>query len=231
MASRARRPADGSQGGLRQPAAPALPDALKPAALPDDDLTDNGVYLSMAFDGLDLSNRDAVAPEIDECRYADVSFSQTKLHRALIRDATFDRCDMANLRARDCLLSRATVSASRMTGLSWLDGTIRDVAFANCRIDLASFRSSRFKDVVFTDCRMEQADFGEADLRGARFEGCDLTGGQFSGAQLAGTRFSDCVLAGIGGVTSLRGAIIKGADALALTYILADALGIKIEDS
>jgi uncharacterized protein YjbI with pentapeptide repeats len=117
-----------------------------------------------------------------------------------------------------------------MTGLSWLDGTIRDVTFANCRIDLASFRSSRFKDVVFTGCRMEQADFGEADLRGARFEGCDLTGGQFSGAQLAGTRFADCVLAGIGGVTSMRGAIIKGADALALTYILADALGIKIED-
>lgn len=216
---------------MREPVAPTLPATLRTAVLPDDDLVDGGVHLSLAFEDADLSSRDAVGAEIDQCRYTNVNLSQTKLHRGMIRDAVFDRCDLANLRARDCSLSRSTVSASRMTGLSWLDGSFRDVTFDGCRIDLASLRSSTLKDVVFTGCRLQQVDFGEADLRGARFEGCDLTGAQFSGAQLTGTRFADCNLVGIGGVTSLRGAIIKSTDALALTFILADALGIKIEDA
>jgi uncharacterized protein YjbI with pentapeptide repeats len=230
MASRPHRRTDGGRGP-RQPVAPTFPAALQPAGIPDDDLTDSGVYLSLVFADLDLSSRDAVSAEFDQCRFSNVNLSQTKLHRALIRDVAFDRCDLANLRARDSSLSRAAVCASRMTGLSWIDGSFRDVTFDNCRIDLASFRSSGFKDVVFTGCRLEQADFGDADLRGARFDSCDLTGAQFHGGQLSGARFADCCLASIGGVTSLRGAIIKSADALALTFMLADALGIKIEDS
>ncbi len=83
---------------------------------------------------------------------------------------------------------------------------------------------------MFTGCRMEQADFADADLRGARFEGCDLTGAQFSGARMTGTRFARCDLTGIAGVTSMRGAVITSADAVALAFILAAALGITIED-
>ena len=104
------------------------------------------------------------------------------------------------------------------------------VTVDTCRIDLASFRFSTFKGVVFTDCKLIQADFQDADLRGARFERCDLTSAQFSKAQMEGTRFADCNLSGIGGVTSLKGAIVKSRDALALTYSLASALGITIED-
>jgi hypothetical protein len=63
-----------------------------------------------------------------------------------------------------------------------------------------------------------------------RFESCDLTGAQFSKAQMEGTRFADCTLDGINGVTSLNGAIVKSRDALSLTYSLAGALGIIIED-
>jgi len=117
-----------------------------------------------------------------------------------------------------------------MTGLSWLDGGLRDVMFADCRMDLASFRSSRFSDVVFSGCRLSQAEFGEADLSGARFEDCDLTGAQFSGARMTGTRLVGCDLTGIDGVTSLRGAIITSGDARALAATLAAALGITIRD-
>ena len=67
-------------------------------------------------------------------------------------------------------------------------------------------------------------------LRGARFEGCDLTGAQFSGARMTGTRLARCELTGISGVTSMRGAIVTSADAVALAFILAGALGITIED-
>jgi uncharacterized protein YjbI with pentapeptide repeats len=215
---------------LRQPIAPKLPATLSPAKLPDDDLKDDGVYLSLEFADADLSGRDTASVEIDQCRYKKVNFSQSKLDRALISDSVFDGCDLANLRARDCSLVRVAVSACRMTGLSSAEGAVRDTTFGNCRMDMASFRFGTFKSVVFTDCKLMQADFQEADLRGARFEHCDLTSAQFSKAQMEGTRFSDCNLAGIGGVTSLKGAIVSSRDALALTYTLASALCITIED-
>ena len=96
---------------------------------------------------------------------------------------------------------------------------------------MSSFRTSKFDDVLFAGCRMEQADFTEADLRGARFEDCNLTGAQFWGARMTGTRFARCELTEITGVTSMRGAVITSADAVTLAYILANALGIAIEDT
>src|SRR5713226_5032753 len=230
MPSRYQRSPDSRQPRLRQPAPPKLPATLTVAKLPDDDLRDDGVYLSLEFEDIELASRYVVSIEIDQCRYKNVNLGQTELDRALISDSVFERCDFANLRARDCSFVRVAVSASRMTGLSWVEGGIRDVTVDTCRIDLASFRFSTFKGVVFTDCKLIQADFQDADLRGARFERCDLTSAQFSKAQMEGTRFADCNLSGIGGVTSLKGAIVKSRDALALTYSLASALGITIED-
>jgi uncharacterized protein YjbI with pentapeptide repeats len=216
--------------GLRQPGAPKLPASLTLAKIPDDDLKDDGVYLSLEYVDIELSGRDVVSIEIDQCRYKNTNFGQTKLDRALISDSVFQSCDLANLQARDCSLVRVAVTGSRMTGLQWAEGGVRDTTFENCRMDMASFRFDNFKSVVFTDCKLTQADFQDADLRGARFERCDLTAAQFSKAQMEGTRFADCNLAGVGGVTSLRGSIVSSRDALALTYTLASALGITIED-
>jgi len=222
--------ANAKRAGARQPVRPDLPADLTAATLPGDDLTDGGVHLTLAFDGLDLSGREAADAEVDQCRYRDVNLSQVTLRRALIRDAVFDRCDLANVRARDCSMSRTAIRGSRMTGFAWLSGGLRDVTLDDCRIDLASFAASKLSDVVFTGCRLNQADFGEADLSGARFERCDLTQAQFAGARMAGTRLLGCDLTGIGGITSLRGAIVASADALALAFTLASALGIAIED-
>ncbi len=201
-----------------------------PANMPGDDLTDGGAYNRLAFTGLDLSGREAVDAEVDECRYSDVNLSQVTLRHAVIRDAVFERCDLANLRARDSAMNRTAARSSRMTGFSWLAGDLRDVTFDDCRIDLASFSGSKLSHVVFTGCRLEQADFGGADLSRARFERCDLSGAQFSGARMTGTRLSGCDLTGITGITSLRGSIIDSTDAIALAMIMASALGITIEE-
>src|ERR1700730_9809853 len=207
-----------SKFNLRQPAAPKLPVSLTLAKIPADDLKDDGVYLSLEY------------VDIDQCRYKNINFGQTKLDRALISDSVFQSCDLANLQARDCSLVRVAITGSRMIGLQWAEGGVRDTTFENCRMDMASFRFGTLKSVVFTDCKLIQADFQDADLRGARFERCDLAGTQFSKAQMEGTRFADCNLDGLGGVTSLKGSIVSCRDTLALTYTLASALGITIED-
>jgi len=220
----------GRKHRLTQPSPPDLPADLPVAATGDHDLADGDVYEMLAFADEDWSDREVVGAEIEACTFGNVNLSRTRLKRVVIRDARFDRCDLANLHAHDGTFVRVAITASRMTGLSWLDNHLREVSIDGCRMDLSSFRASTFDNVVFTSCRMEQADFGDADLRGARFEGCDLTGAQFSGARMTGTRFTGCDLTGIAGVTSMRGAFITSTDAVALAYILAGALGITVED-
>ncbi len=97
-----------------------------------------------------------------------------------------------------------TITDSRLTGLTWTNGALRDVEFRGCRIDLAAFRFTSLRDVAFIDCNLAGADFTHADLRGAAFTDCSLTGAQFAEATTAGARFVRCDLAGIGSVTNLR---------------------------
>ncbi len=198
--------------------------------MPEADLDDGALHVGLAVSDLDLSGREAANAELDQCRYDNVGFGHVGLRRATIRDVEFNGCDLANLRARDCSLLRVAVGASRMTGATLLACSVRDTAFTGCRIDLSSFAGSRFSDVTFTNCRLDQANFIEADLSGVQFRDCDLTAAQFSGATLTGARFAGCDLTGITGVTSLRGAIIASSDALTLARILAESLGITIED-
>jgi uncharacterized protein YjbI with pentapeptide repeats len=215
---------------VREPAAPDIPDDLTETSLPEAEFDNGVVQVGVAVSDVDVSGREAAGAELDQCRYTAVNFASVQMRRATIRDVEFERCDLANLLARDCSLIRVAVHASRMTGAALLASTMGDVAFHDCRMDLASFSGSKFTNVTFTNCRLDQANFGEADLSGVRFDQCDLSGAQLSGATLTGATFTGCDLTGISGVTSLRGAIITSSDALTLARVFAEALGITIED-
>jgi len=224
------RPAGIRRYGIKEPQAPDLPEELTPGSLPEADLVDGAVLAGLAVDDLDLSGREAAGAELDQCRYRNVTLAQVRLNRVMVKDAEFSHCDLANLRARDSSIRRAVVSGTRMTGFTWITGGIRDVIFESCRIDLGYFSATKFASVIFRNCRLDQANFGDTDLSDVQFTGCDLSGVQFSGANVADTRFSGCELSGLSGVTSLRGATISTSDAMSLTGIFAEALGIRIED-
>jgi uncharacterized protein YjbI with pentapeptide repeats len=219
-----------SRPAPRQPVSPNLPASLAPARSPENDLVDDGVYVSLSYENAGLANRSASGADIDQCRFTTVDFGQSVLDRVRAADSVFHGCDFANLRASRGSLVRVAFTGSRMTGMAWADGILREVTFADCRMDMAAFRFTTFKHVVFSDCKLMQADFHEADLREARFERCDLSGAQFLNAQMEGTHLSDCALDGAGGVTSFRGATVSSTDVLGLAYTLANALGIRIED-
>ena len=214
----------------RGPARPRPPASITLADLTEHDLVDEGTYRTLHFEDLDLTGREADAVEFDQCRFSGVDLGLSVFERASFVDCLVERSTLANLRAEGSSLIRVQVTASRLTGLQWTKGAVRDTVFRDCRLDLSSFRFSKFSSVIFDRCNLRQADFQNADLRGARFVECELMAAQFSGAKMDGTSFVTCVLDGIGGVTSLRGAQVGSADAVALLRTLAGALGITIID-
>ena len=68
----------------------------------------------------------------------------------------------------------------RGTGAQFAEATLTDCTFADCRLDLTSFRFAQLERVVFRDCRLEEADFHGATLRSVRFERCVLDAVQTS---------------------------------------------------
>lgn len=211
--------------------APRLPASLDVATSPNYDLDHEATYRRVAFSDLDLSGQHAESAEFEECRFSRATLAGAVLERAAFTDCAVVNSDWANLRATKSTLVRAHFQAVRLTGVHWIDGGLRDVAYDECRMDLATFRFTAFKDVTFTGCNLIRADFTNADLRGAHFVDCDLTGAQFAQADCAGARFTRCDLSGIGSVPNLRGATITADDVAVLSHLFASALGIVITEA
>lgn len=219
-----------AKAGLRAPAGPRLPRApLAPATPEAHDLADEASLYQLVI-SLDLSGREATVVEVEQCRFQDADLTGTRLVRSGLRDCWFERSNLANLQAEQCSLVRGRLSVSRLTGLHWLDGSLREVLVSECRADQTVFRFTSFRQVRFERCNLTRADFQNADLGGAEFVDCDLTGAQFSFARMHGTRFRGCSLSGVGGLGSFDGATVSGPDLLALAYPMAAALGIRVED-
>ncbi|NJC84346.1 pentapeptide repeat-containing protein [Planosporangium mesophilum] len=226
--------------GKTVPAQPRQPSVLDTARLPDHLFVSEGSYRRLDYSDLDLSagaawsveveSVEVESVEVEQCRFGGTDLSTVTLDRSRVTDCVFERANLANLRATGSSLTRVRLATSRMTGFTWADGRVRDVTFDECRLDLSNWRYTGFSAAAFTNCNLTRADFSHSDLTGARFVNCDLTGAQFSHAKMAGTRFAGCVLAGIGGLTSWDGAVLSGHDLIALSYELASALGIRIEE-
>lgn len=193
-------------------------------------LESESTFRRLAFEGIDFGGQSADSVEFEQCRFRRATLAGVRLEQSSFTDCLVDNSDWANARTAKTALVRVKLTTVRLTGLQWIDGTLRDVSFQDCRMDLSTFRFTSFKDVAFIDCNLGRADFTNADLRGAQFTGCDLSGAQFAQADCAGARFTRCDLAGLSGVANLRGATLSAPDLAALSHVFAGALGITIEE-
>jgi uncharacterized protein YjbI with pentapeptide repeats len=215
----------------KEPAPPRMPASFTQAAYTDHGLEDESSYHRLEFVDFDMGGVGANAVDFEECRFRNVDLSQTTLERAAFVDCEIERSNLANLKVTRSSMVRTRLTGSRMTGLHWIDAGLRDVEVVECRADLTAFRFAIFNSVTFRGCNLGKADFTSADISGARFIDCDLSGAQFHQAKMADTRIVNCTLDGIAGLQSFAGAIVTSNDVLSLTYLLADALGIRVEQA
>ncbi len=184
----------------------------------------------LAYTALDMSGSDiAEHVELARSHISRCSLSKRRFDRTSIIDCSLETCDLSNLEMVESSWSRVEVTDSRITGMTIANGTLRDVTAAGCQGPHSSFRFSTLRDVRFTNCVLRGADFLQCAFDGVVFDGCELDGAQFSGVRVSRARFTNCTLSGIGGVTSLAGAVISEADLAGLAGVLASAVGIVVE--
>jgi uncharacterized protein YjbI with pentapeptide repeats len=212
----------------RPPALPRLPAALEPAELSAEQLSAGGKWAEVIVEGASLTGVEARDVDFDEARLVACDLSGAALARFGTLDCELVRCNLANVMARDSSMVRTSCVESRLTGLQWPEGGLQDVAFRDCRIDLASFRFARMQRVVFEDCVLRDADFTGARFESVRFDGCDLSAATFGGAQFERSELRGCRLEGLRGVDGLRGAALEWPAIVDLAPAFAAALGVRV---
>jgi uncharacterized protein YjbI with pentapeptide repeats len=193
-----------------------------------DDAADGESWEQVEVVDTALPGIDARALGFVDARFDATDLSGARLTNLFLSDCELVRCNLANAVVRNGSMRNVTVSGSRLTGLMWTAGEIRDARFEDCRSDLASFESTKLSRVVFEDCNLRDADFRQTRMESVAFRRCDLGGADINGARLEGCEMSGCTLDGLRGVDRLRGVAMPWNDILAAAGTFAAELGIRL---
>jgi uncharacterized protein YjbI with pentapeptide repeats len=159
-----------------------------------------------------------------DCDLDGLSLAGERVELRLV-DCTATALDLANAELPGLELTCSSIRDSRLVGAA-LGGTFRDVVLSGCVLDLASLRMCKLARCVFRECSLREVGLYAAELESVLFDGCDLTAADLSGATFAVSELQRCELQGIRGIEALRGTRIPLAELLAITPLLAEALGI-----
>lgn len=144
-------------------------------------------------------------------------------------DLVLDGCDVIGILAEQSRLERVAIRDSRLRGVTWAGGVIRDVTLDAVSGADVSVRFSTLRAVTVRDADLPGIDFTNAQFDEVRLERCNLRGAVFDHAQVKALRIESCDLAGATGVLALRGASMDLDDVLSLAPSLAREVGITIE--
>ena len=165
-----------------------------------------------------------------EARLGSVDLTEATLAGLDLADVVVKDGSWANAGAEQATFARLEAVGLRATGLHLSEARRTDCTFADCRLDLASFRAAELERVAFVDCRLEEADFRGATLRSVRFERCTLTGADLQGARFERSEIRSCELVGLNGVERLSGTRMPWPDIVQIAGLLAAASGIDVAD-
>ena len=212
------------------PEPPRIPDELEVATVDTAGVESGDEWRRARLTDVDAPKLAAPSLRFEEARLERVDLSSGRLAHLALSDVELDTCNLANADVRGGSAWRARIVRSRLTGLAWTEGMVRDTIFSDCRIDLSSFGATRLDQVVFERCLLMQADFQEASLRAVRFVDCDLTELDVSQASFARCELRGCTIDGMRGAERLRGVAMPWEDIVASAGTFAAAVGVTLID-
>jgi uncharacterized protein YjbI with pentapeptide repeats len=193
-------------------------------------LEDGALYDTVHFDKAQFDQPKASASRFLECAFTGVSVQGGRLRRCRftdvwLKDARMTLTDLAETQWTD-----ATFLGGSLAGLQAFSSRLDRVVFAGCKLDSVNFRDAELSGVTFRDCLLRDVDFAGATLRASAFAGCQLTGVDFSRSALDQVDLRGSELGLIVGPEPLRGAIISTGQLTAIAPVLAESLGIVVDD-
>jgi uncharacterized protein YjbI with pentapeptide repeats len=212
------------------PEAPRMADELETVEVDAGRIESGDEWRQVRLVDAELAELATPSLRFEESRLQRVDLSGGRLARLALSDVELESCNLANADVRGGSAWRTRFVRSRLTGLSWTEGMVRDTVLSDCRVDLSSFAATRLDQVVFERCLLMQADFQEATLRAVRFVDCDLTEFDVTKASFAGCELRGCTIDGMRAAERLRGVAMPWEDIVASAGTFAAAVGVTVLD-
>jgi len=187
-------------------------------------------YDTAHFDRTDLDGPDASGARFLECAFTGVSVQGGRFRRSRFIDVWLDSTRMVLSDFAETQWSDVTFISGTMAGVQAFGSRLNRVVFAGCKLDSVNFRDAELTGVMFSDCLLREADFGGAVLTRTAFTASRLAGVDFSRARLDQVDLRGSELGLTVGSDPLRGAIISTGQLTAIAPVLAESLGIVVDD-
>ena len=212
------------------PEAPRLPQELEPATMDPAAVDSGDEWRRVWLTDVDAPELSVPSLRFEEARLERVDLAGGRLAHLSLSDAELESCNLANADVRGGSAWRTRIARSRLTGVAWHEGLIRDTVLCDCRVDLSSFGATRLDQVVFERCLLMQVDFQETSLRRVRFVDCDLTEADVGDARFEACELRGCTIDGMRGAERLRGIAMPWEDIVASVGTFAAAVGVTVLD-
>ena len=185
---------------------------------------------TVLFERTEFDSPRAPSARFLECAFRQVSITDGKLQRSSLRDVWARDLRLTGTSLAESRWHDVTLLGSALAGVQVFGAELRNVVFSGCKLDSVNFRTSRLTSVTFDNCVLLDVDFAGATLARCSFPGSQLTRVDLSKVTMEKTDFRGAELGLIIDADSLRGAIISSGQLAVVAPVLAETLGIIIDD-
>jgi uncharacterized protein YjbI with pentapeptide repeats len=187
-------------------------------------------YDTVLFERQDFDDPRAANVRLLECAFRQVSITGGKMPRSTLRDVWARDLRLTGTSMAESNWREVTIIGSSLAGVQVHGAQLRSVVFSGCKLDSVNFRAARLTEVVFDHCVLRDVDFGGATLTRCSFAGSELTRAELSKVTMEATDLRGANLGLIIDAGSLRGAILSSGQLAVVAPVLAETLGIVIND-
>ncbi len=189
-----------------------------------------GDFDTVLFEETEFDAPDAPNSRFLECAFRQVSITGGRMQRSGLRYVWARDLRLTGTTLAESSWLEVTLIGSVLAGVQVFGSELRSVIFSGCKLDSVNFRASKLTRVTFENCVLRDVDFAGATLTGCSFPGSQLTRADFSKVTMEQTDLRGAELGLIIDTGSLRGATISSGQLAVVAPVLAEALGIIVDD-
>lgn len=195
------------------------------------ELRPHGEYDGEHFDKLSLEDPAGASARFLECALTNVTMRGGQFRRARFIDVWMQDTQLVTTGLAETTWQDVTITGAVLAGTEAYGSRFSRVTLRGCKLDSVNFRESHWADVRLDGCLLRDVDFGGASLTRTVFRDCQLERADFSRVTLDQVDLRGAELGVIIDPGSLRGAILTTGQLVMIAPLLAECLGIVINDA
>jgi uncharacterized protein YjbI with pentapeptide repeats len=183
------------------------------------------------FDGGDLTDVDLSGASFVECDLDGITLTDTGLRGARFVDSLVTSSFATSLVAARSAWRRVRVENARWGSAELFDAEFESVILSGGKIDFLNFRGAKLSDVLIENAQITELDLASFVGTRVAIRNCRIDTIDFTRATCLDVDLRDTTFARVLGVQGMRGAILNEIQLAEFAPIMADMLGIRVENN